>query len=81
MDAVASGSQGGGEQSGLVEIAFGGLGRTDAHRLGSQLDVEGLRVGLGIDGHGFNSQLPAGPQHPQGDLAPVGDQNPLQHGL
>ena len=81
MDGVAAGGLGHGQQGRLVEVAVGGLGRADAYGLACQLDVERLRVRLGVHGHRLDAQLPAGPQHPQGDLAPVGDQYPLQHGL
>ena len=56
------------------------LSRSNAEGLGGQLDMEGLLIRLGIDGYGFNTRLPAGPEDAQGDLSPVGDEHPLQHG-
>lgn len=80
MDAIAPRGFGGGEQGGLVKVAVRGLSRSNAEGLGGQLDMEGLLIRLGIDGYGFNTRLPAGPEDAQGDLSPVGDEHPLQHG-
>ena len=80
MQTVAAGGQGGGEQRLGIQVAVRRFGGADAHGLGGQLDVEGLRVRLRVDGHRLDARLPAGPQHPEGDLPPVGDQYPLQHG-
>ena len=81
VDAVAPGGLGHRQQGVLIQIAVRGLGGADAHRLPRQLDMEGVRVRLGVNGHRLDPQLPAGPQDPQGDLPPVGDQYPPQHGL
>jgi hypothetical protein len=34
-----------------------------------------MDIRLGIDGHGPDAHFPAGPDDPQGDLAPVGDED------
>ena len=81
VQGIAAGGLGHGQKGVLVEVALRGLGRADAHRLIGQLDMKGLRVRLRVHGYRLNAHFPAGPQHPQGDLAPVGDQYPLQHGL
>ena len=80
MDAVAPGGFGHRQKSILIQIAVCRPGRADAHRLSRQLDMERVRVRLGVYGHHLDPQLPAGPQDPQGDLSPVGDQYPPQHG-
>ena len=80
VDTIAAGGQSHRQQGILVQVAVRGPGGADADGLGGQLDMEGLRIRLGIGGHGLDIQLPAGPLDPQGDLAPVGDQHPLQHG-
>ena len=80
MDAVAPGGFGHRQKSILIQIAVCRPGRADAHRLSRQLDMERVRVRLGVYGHRLDPQLPAGPQDPQGDLSPVGDQYPPQHG-
>ena len=80
VEAVAPGGLGHRQQSLLVQVAVHGPGGADADGLGGQLDMERFRVRLGIGSHGLDIQLPAGPLDPQGDLAPVGNQDPLQHG-
>ena len=57
-----------------VDVARG----TDAHRLVGEAHVELVGVGLGVDGHRLDAELLAGPQHPQGDLAAVRDQDLLE---
>ncbi len=81
MQTVAAGGHGGGEQRRGIQVTVRCFGRADAHGLGGQLDMKGVGVGLRISSHRFNAQLPAGPQNPEGDFSPVGNQNPLQHGL
>ena len=81
VQSIAAGGLGHGQKGVLVEVALRGLGRADAHRLVGQLDMKRLRVRLRVHGYRLDAHFPAGPQHPQGDLAPVGDQYPLQHGL
>ena len=81
VDAVAAGGLGHRQQGVLIQIALRRLGGADAHRFCGQLDMQRLGIRLGIGGHRLNAQLPAGPKHPQGNLPPVGDQNPPQHGV
>ena len=78
--AVAAGGQGRRQQGVLIQIAVRRPGGADADGLRGQLNVEGLRVRLGIGGHRLDLQLPAGPEDPEGNLPPVGDKDPLQHG-
>ena len=67
---------GGVEQGGDVQVAVGGGRRTETRGpVGSQ-DVRGVGVGVGIHRHGFDAGDAAGADHPQRDLAAVGDQNP-----
>ena len=61
------------------QIAFAGLGRTDAIGLVGHLQVGCAAVGLAEDGHGLHAQLAAGAEDPQGDLAPIGNENALEH--
>ena len=37
--------------------------------------MQGLFIRLGVDGDGGDAHLLAGPDDPDGDLAPVGDQD------
>jgi len=64
-----------------VEVALRGRPRADTDGFVSQLDVFGLFVRLGVDHHGRHPQLTAGALDAQRDLAAVGDQNFLEHGL
>jgi len=64
-----------------IEVAQAGRCRPDAHRLVGQLDVLGLAVGLGIHDHGLDAHLAAGALDAQGDLAPVGNEDLLEHVL
>ena len=61
------------------QIAFAGLGRTDAIGLIGHFQVGGAAVRLAEDGHGFDAQLAAGAKDPQGDLAPIGNENAFEH--
>ena len=36
-------------------------------------------VRLGVDGHRFDTQLPAGSNDPHGDLAAIGDEDSAEH--
>ena len=79
VDGVTAGLQGGGEDGGHVEVALPRLGGADAHRLGGQLHVEGVGVGGGVHRHRLDLHLPAGADDAHGDLAPVGDQDAMEH--
>ena len=81
VDGVAAGGLGHGEDGVHIEIAVRRAGGADAVGPLRQLDMKSLRIGLGVDHHRLDVQLPAGPEHPDGDLAPVGDQNTLEHGI
>ena len=54
-------------------------GRTDMHGLISHLDVQRMRIRVGIDGNGLDPHLACGFDHAAGDLAPVCDQDFLEH--
>ncbi len=56
-----------------LQVALGGLGRTDAIRLVGQRQVGGAPVGLAEQGDGFNAQLAARTKDPQGDLTAIGN--------
>ena len=81
VDGVAIRYPGRRQQGVLIQIAVRRPGRTNADGPGGQLGGQRALVRRGVDRHGLDVQLPAGPDDPQGDLPPVGDQNTLQHGL
>ena len=51
------------------------------HRLVRHLDMQRVRVGVGIDGDGRDAHLAGGLDDAAGDLAAIGDQDLLEHGL
>ena len=61
------------------EIAFCRGRRADEHRLVGHFDVQRVLVCLGIDRDRLNTQATGGLDDPTGDLAPIGDQNALEH--
>ncbi len=57
------------------------LARTwpDANRFISELDVHGIDIRFGIDGHGFHSEFATSTNDSQGDLATVCYQDSFEH--
>lgn len=76
VDAVAAG---GVEDSGLMKVAFGGRGGAEVGGFIGGADVEGGAVGVGIDGYAADAELAEGSGDADRDLAPVGDQDFLEH--
>ena len=62
-----------------VEVALRRRLPAQPEGLVGQADMERPAVDLGVDGDAGDAQLPAGPDHPDGDLAPVGDQDLGEH--
>ena len=59
-----------------------GLGRrrgADGDGFVGHLDMQRIRVGLGIDSHGLDPEPSRGLHHPAGDFAAVGDQDLVEH--
>ena len=56
------------------EVRLRRWGRADAHSFVREADVERVGVGIGVDGHGRDAPLAAGPQDADGDLPAVGDE-------
>ena len=63
-----------------IEVAVGAAGRPDADVLVGELDVQLVLVGLGVDSHRLDAELPARIDDAEGDLAAVGDQYFFEHG-
>ncbi len=55
--------------------------RLASERVGlvGQSYVEGVTIEVGVDGDGGHTQLATGPDHPDRDLSPVGDEDLLEH--
>ncbi len=70
-----------GEHLVAVEIAFANGGRTDADRLISHPHVQRATVGFRVHGDGAQTEPSRGANDAAGDLAAVGNQDALEHGL
>ena len=81
MDGLDVGHLGGGDDARDVEVALGGdrPGRCRWPR--RRVEVRRAAVGLGVDHRDLDAEVVAGPDHPQGDLAAVGDQDLLNMGV
>ena len=79
MDGTGIGDFGGRNQRRYVEITLRRSRRTNAHGFVCQFHVFGFDIRLGMRGDGADAQLAAGTQHAQGDFAPVGNQDFLEH--
>ena len=55
-------------------------GRTEAARLVGEPHVQRVAVRVGVDRDDLDIELSRRAQHTQGDLAPIGDQQPAEHG-
>ena len=69
----------GGDNGRDIEIGAGTGRRTDADGLVRLAQIEGIGIRLRVDGHGLDTELAAGADHPLGDLAPVGHQDTAEH--
>ncbi len=78
MDGVHVGDFRGADDGGNVQVAARALGRPDADGLVGEADVGTVAVRLGIDGDRLDAQLLAGADDPNGDFAPIGDENFLK---
>ena len=78
MDRLRAGVERRADDALTVQIAFRRRGPADGDRLVGHAHMQGIGVGLGIDGHRADPEAPRGPGDPAGDLAPVGDQDPAE---
>src|SRR5262249_53311708 len=67
------------EDRGDVEVAVAGRRRADADALVGHTHMHGVAVGGRVDGDGLDAQFLAGAQHAERDLAPVRDEDLLEH--
>src|SRR5690606_9170418 len=80
VDGVGAGDLGGGDDPVHPEVALRGGRRPDADGLVGEADGERVAVGRGVDGDGPEAHLAAGADDAEGDLAPVRDEDLLDHG-
>ena len=63
------------------KIALGGLRWTDVNRLVRHFHVQGIAIGIGIDGHRLDAHPARGLDDPASDFAAIGDQYLFEHGM
>ena len=63
------------------QVAFRRRRRADRDRGIRHLDMQGIFVGVRIDGDGFNPHFARGFDNPAGDFAAIGDQDALEHAV
>ena len=73
VDGVGVGDLGGADDAVDFEIAVGARSRADADGFVSELNVEAVLIGFGIDGDGLDADLLAGADDAEGDLAAIGE--------
>ena len=62
-----------------LQVAVAAGGAADVHRLVGQLDMAGVLVGVGVDGHREDAHLLGGLDHSASNLTAIGDQDLLEH--
>ena len=80
MNSIGVGNLGRRNERRNVEVALPAGGRSNAHGLVGEAHVQALLIGRGIHGHRLNAHLAAGTNNAEGNLAPVGNQDFLEHG-
>ena len=63
----------------LIQITLDTGGRADTNTLIGLIKVQRMAVGLGKHRNGPDPQFFAGPDDPQGDLSPIGDEDLGKH--
>jgi hypothetical protein len=71
MDGVGAGAAGGRQDEVGAQVRGRGRGAGQAHGVIGLCHMRGVRVGVGVHGHGLDADQAAGREHPAGDLAPV----------
>ena len=79
VDGLGMGGNGRADNALGVQIAFLGFRFANTDSLISQRHMQGFPVGFGIHRHSGDAHFLTGPDDPDGDLAPVGDQNFREH--
>jgi len=79
VDGLGAGALRRGHELFDVEVAPGGLGLAKEHGFVRLQDMQAEGVGLGIHGNRENPHFLAGPDDPEGNFAPVGNQHFFKH--
>ena len=80
MDRLGAGTPAGVDDLVDDEVGGGCRRRPDMDRLVGHLGVERVAIDVAIDGDRLDAEAAGGPGDANGDLAPVGDQDLLEHG-
>ncbi len=80
MNGLAAGRLGRGDESRDAEVALGRGRRADPHGPVGEPHVERVLVRRRVDGDGLDAELVQSPDHADGDLPPVGDEDSVEHG-
>ena len=80
MHRVGTGPQRGRDHEVAAQVSVGRRGARQPHRPVRLPHVQRVSIGIGIHRNGFDAERAAGGEDPAGDLAPVGDQQPADHG-
>ncbi len=80
MDGVGTADDGGGDNSGDVQVGFGGGRRTNTDCFVGEPDVEAVFIGFGVDGDGFDAHFAAGANDAECNFSAVGNQDLSEHG-
>ena len=81
MDSLGPGDLAGRDDGRNVEVAVTRRRRPDAHALVGEAHVHCVGVGGGVNGDRLDAEFAAGAQHPERNLAPVCDENFVEHDL
>ena len=63
----------------LVEVAFCRIGGANAVGEVGELNVQGVLVGVRVDGDRLDAELLTGTDDANGDFAAIGDEDSLEH--
>ncbi|CAM5226496.1 hypothetical protein SNARM312S_02144 [Streptomyces narbonensis] len=78
---LCPGAGGGVEERRNRQVGLGGRRRTDPYRRVRLADVPGVGVRVAVDGHRADAELPQGADDADGDLAPVGHEDGVEHAV
>ncbi len=80
MDGLRTGGTGGGEKGFWPQIALSGRSGPDVAGFVGQSHVQGPGVGVGVNRNGADAEGSGRADDATGDLAPIGNENFLEHG-
>jgi hypothetical protein len=80
VDGIDVADLGGGDDAVDLEIALRARARSDTDGFVGGLNVEGVVIGLGIDGEGADPEVLAGADHPESDFAAISNEDFVKHG-